>query len=422
MLSGVIGASVGYGILLGFLLLSGCASLLAYWLHRRHPVLSKRMPWLTLLSSAFGVLLSLVLVVHLFLPYLPSLSSNSLPCTLLYVASHLYCGLVLLPYILRTIRLLSLYSPTSTDDSRRGKQLAPLFYPLSLALTVVLLCVGGGLWYAFGGHGQQSEVRNESGEQCLLFDEWQYFVPLCGCFFLVWSWLLLRLGESQREDPYLLCFEQSACWLSVALLLVSYFVLLTLPSGGDLESSFPIEWLVVGLDFCLQALSVWMPLYQVWQFNRHQRNNAASDSSQEEEHASPAVSAASSGQKRHLGKTVELIKKATAGEDGPIALTTDDSDELNKSATLDGLPAHSSSTALAKMAGAVSGGAVDITNVWSIDRILSDPMANVLLEQHAQRFLCSELVLCWNDIQVSVHCTNSPVILPCCSSLRTPGT
>jgi len=397
MLSSVLGSSVGYGILLGFLVLSSCISLLAYWLNRRHPVLSKRMPWLTLTSSAFGLLLSLILVLHIYLPHLPWLSQNALPCTALYVASHLYCGFVLLPYILRTVRLLSLYSPTSTDDSRRGKQLAPSFYPLALASTLVLLSAAGILIYFFGGDSQQSDVKNSPTDECVLFDFWRYFVPLTACFFLVWSYLLLKLSESQREDPYLLCFEQSVCWLSVAILLVSYFVLLTLPSSSELESAFPIGWIVIGLDFCLLVWSVWMPLYQVWQFNRHQRNNAVSDASNEENNASLAVSVASNGQKRGLGKTIELMKKVTAGENGPVAPVLDE-DELNKSASLDGLPALSHS-ALAKMTGAVSGGAVDITNVWSIDRILSDPVANALLEQHAQRFLCSELVLCWNDIQ-----------------------
>ena len=394
MLSTVIGSSVGYGVLLGFLALSGCPSLVAYWLNRRHPVLSKRMPWLALLSSAFGLLLSLVLVLHVFLPNLPSLSYNALPCTFYYVASHLYCGLILLPYILRTVRLLSLYSPTSTDDSRRGKQLAPSFYPLTLVFTLALLSVAGVLIYFFGGGSAQSDVDN-SASQCLLFDYWQYFIPLCGGFFLVWSWLLLKVSESRREDPYSLCFEHSACWLSVAILLVSYFVLLTLPSSTDLESSFPIEWIVVGLNFCLQVFSVWMPLYYVWQFNRHQRNNAVNDASHEEERAPTVAPSASSAPKRGHGKSIELVK---AGDDRLAAPAMDEADELNKSVSLDGLPAPSNAV-LAKMAGAVSGGAMDVTNVWSIDRILSDPTANVLLEQHAQRFLCSELVLCWNDIQ-----------------------
>ena len=408
MLSTVIGSSVGYGILLGFLLFSGCVSLLAYWLNRRHPVLSKRMPWLALLSSTFALLLSLALVLQLFLPSLPSLSTNALPCTALYVASHLYCGFILLPYILRTLRLLSLYTATATDDGRRGKQLPASFYPLTLAFTICLLSAAGVLTYFFGDDSQRADVRNRPSEQCVMFDYWQYFVPLCGGFVLVWSWLLLRLSESQREDPYLLCFEQSACWLSVALLLVAYFVLLTLPSSGDLDSSFPIDWIVVALNFCLQVLSLWLPLYQVWQFNRHQRNNAVSgDANHEENHAATAVSVASSGQKRSRGRTVELIKKATAGDDRLVVPALDEPDELNKSATLDGLPAPNNAE-LAGMAGAVSGGAVDITNVWSIDRILSDPMANALLEQHAQRFLCSELVLCWNDIQVGVQCITTP--------------
>ena len=396
MLSSVIGSSVGYGLLLGFLALSGCASLLAYWLHRRHPVLAKRMPWLTLLSSAFGLLLSLILVLHIYLPHLPSLSAHALPCTALYVASHLYCGLILLPYILRTVRLLSLYSPTSTDDSRRGKQLAPSFYPLTLALTLSLLAAAGVLVYFFGGDSERSEVDNSTSEQCLLFDYWQYFAPLCGWFFLVWSWLLLKLSESQREDPYLLCFEQSACWLSTAILLVSYFVLVTLPSSSDIETAFPIEWLVVALNFCLQAFSVWLPLYYVWQFNRQQRNNAASGVVEQEERAPAVAPSTSKAGKRDLQRSIELTR---AGDDKLTAPQADERDELNKSTTLDGLPV-ASHVALSKQAvGAVSGGAVDITNVWSIDRILADPVANALLEHHAQRFLCSELVLCWNDVQ-----------------------
>ena len=405
---GVIVASVLYGALLLLFAAVGPISLVLYIRHRAHPAIRPRTPWLVLLSECYTLSLSLALIVQQLLPHLPHLSFSSFPCPLLYVLSHLYPTLALLPLSLRALRVLhtsslspspcaspppSPSSPTSSPSLIARKALARLSSPpfqVALLLTGLLLSSLGAVLLAALDSASQS-LALSSPPSCPLFSPWHYFVPVCGLLFLLYTLLVLTLaGEEAKSGG--VSAELSCVWLLYAVFAVAYFVLDSLPPEQAVDAAFPLTSLVIALHALVHSTTVIGPLITAARSTQRAASGAQKVGEQGTGAARPtstyhALEAAHSTPGKRSSAVV-VGKRGTIGATGapscPDAAVPPSADPFDASTSVtapapDDLP-------------------MDVTNVWSMERILHDPTANALLLAHATRSLCPELVLAYNAI------------------------
>ena len=416
----VVAACVLYGLLLCAFAVCSPAALALYWRCRRHPVISKRGAWLTVLSVAFTSLLSVALVLQLLLPFLPATAADSFPCSALYSASFLYPALALLPYGLRAVRVLQLHAAAGGSKSPLLSALSRPAAQLTAVLLCTALCAGAAVcWSVWGGADSRADSLSHTPPSlCLVFSNWRFFAPLCAAAFLPFSLCVLRLAERRQErDALSLCSELCCSWLSFAVLGVAYFVLIALPwTEGEVEAPFPLSSLLIALHGLLLLQGVVLPLLAVSSFNRTHRGSSTAALQPEQAATAAAAAQASDGSKRgprqsHRAASVAAATTAGSAPEGQkgddsavpegVAAADDGSDPLQQSTSLDGVTVGGGTEGELSVAAAErrpASGSLDVSNVWSLERILLDPAANALLERHAERFLCSELLRCWNTI------------------------